>query len=288
MAVLEKGTKFPAKVAAEVFSKVKGKSSLAKLSPQIPVSFNGTDIFTFALDSEIAIVAEGAKKPHGGVSADPVRVQPIKVVYQARVSDEFLTASEEAKVDILSGFTDGFSKKLASGLDKMAFHGINPATGTKSELITSYFDGKVTNKVTYAEAAGGDKSVQEAITLLGENDATGIAISKTFATMLADETYENGQAKFPELAWGGQPERLRGLNCDVNSTVGTADYAIVGDFSAFKWGYAKDVRFEVIEYGDPDGTGVDLKSVNQVMLRAEAYIGFAVLDPAAFARVTAS
>ena len=28
--------------------------------------------------------------------------------------------------------------------------------------------------------------------------------------------------------------------------------AYVGDFDAFRWGYARDVEFEVIEYGDPD------------------------------------
>ena len=38
---------------------------------------------------------------------------------------------------------------------------------------------------------------------------------------------------------------------------------------------------EVIEYGDPDGAG-DLKRYNQVYLRAEAYIGWAILDPSAF------
>ena len=41
---------------------------------------------------------------------------------------------------------------------------------------------------------------------------------------------------------------------------------------------------EVIQYGDPDGQG-DLKRTNEVVIRAEAYIGWAILDPKAFARV---
>ena len=51
--------------------------------------------------------------------------------------------------------------------------------------------------------------------------------------------------------------------------------------------FARDVEFEVIEYGDPDNAGSDLKGHNQVYLRAEAYIGWAVLDGNAFAKIEA-
>ena len=40
---------------------------------------------------------------------------------------------------------------------------------------------------------------------------------------------------------------------------------------------------EVIEYGDPDGTGNDLKAYNQIAFRTEAVMSYAVLEPAAFA-----
>lgn len=61
---------------------------------------------------------------------------------------------------------------------------------------------------------------------------------------------------------------------------------MVGDFTnAFKWGYAENIPLEIIEYGDPDGTGRDLKAYNEVLLRAEAYIGWGILDERAFARV---
>lgn len=285
MATLTKGNLFPSVVVTDVFNKVKGRSTLARLCTARPVSFNGSDIFTFNMDTEISIVAEGANKPHGGFTVAPIKVAPVKVVYQGRVTDEFMYASEEAKVDILGGFNEGFARKLAKGLDMMAFHGVNPATGAASNLIGSYFDDDVTNTVTYDADDGGDAAVAAAIQMLGDNNATGIAMSGEFANILAGETHANGVKKFPELEWGGRPETLRGLACDVNNTVGSADYAIVGDFDAFRWGFAKDVALEVIEYGDPDGSGVDLKAANQVMLRAEAYIGFAVIDPSAFARV---
>lgn len=51
-----------------------------------------------------------------------------------------------------------------------------------------------------------------------------------------------------------------------------------------RWGYSKDVPMEIIEYGDPDGQG-DLKKTNQIVMRAEAYIGWGILDGSSFARV---
>ena len=60
---------------------------------------------------------------------------------------------------------------------------------------------------------------------------------------------------------------------------------IIGDFqNAFKWGYSENIPMEIIEYGDPDGQG-DLKRKNQVVLRAEAYIGFGILDAKSFCRI---
>ncbi len=65
----------------------------------------------------------------------------------------------------------------------------------------------------------------------------------------------------------------------------------MGDFTnAFRWGYAKEIPIEVIEYGNPDNdTDLgDLKGHNQVYLRGEMYIGWGILDTEAFAFVKAS
>ena len=40
---------------------------------------------------------------------------------------------------------------------------------------------------------------------------------------------------------------------------------------------------ELIEYGDPDGIGTDLKNVNQVAYRTESMFAYAVLDSKGFA-----
>lgn len=285
MAVLAAGNMFPQKVVTDIFDKVKGKSTVAKLATTVPVAFAGSDVFTFNMDSDISIVAESGIKPAAGLTVAPVKITPIKVVYQARVTDEFINESEEAQLHILDGFIDGCAKKFATGLDLMAIHGLNPATRTPSSAITSYLD-QVQNVVI--SVGSEDLALDAAIAAIGDYDNTGFAMSKTYAATLGQKVTSEGVRLYPEFQMGGKPTSLAGVALDVNSTVSAAndDLAIVGDWSAFKWGYAKNITIETIEYGDPDGTGVDLKAANQVLLRAEAYIGFAVIAPEAFCRVT--
>lgn len=290
MAVLSKGTLFPEHLVNDLISKVQGKSSLAKLSNQIPVPFNGLKEFVFSMDSEIDIVAENGAKSEGGVSVVPVKVVPLKVEYGARVSDEFLYASEEEQIKILQSFNDGYAKKLAKGFDLMAFHGINPRTKAASSIIgDNCFDKKVTQSVTF-DGKQPDLAIESAVDLVegSEGDVTGLAIDTTFRSALAKETVDGegkGVRLYPELRWGGNPDNLNGVNLDVNRTVanGGNTKAYLGDFGMFKWGYAKQIPLEVIEYGDPDNSGKDLKGYNQVYLRAETYIGWGILSPEHFA-----
>lgn len=289
--VLSKGNLFPAQLVTELFNTVKGKSSLATLSNATPIAFNGNQQFIFSLDNEVSVVGENGKKVHGGASLAPVTILPVKFEYGARVSDEFMYASEEARIDILTAFMEGFSKKLAKGFDIAAMHGLNPATSTASSVIGSNsFDGQVTQKVTLGTGATVDDDIESAIAMVdaSEYDTTGAAMSPALRSALAALKTTDGAKMYPELAWGSQPGTVNGLPISVNSTVaknggvGTPDAAILGDFSVFKWGYAKDIPLKVIEYGDPDNTGVDLAGSNQVYLRAEAYIGWGILDPDAF------
>lgn len=288
--VLSKGSLFEPELVKDLVNKVKGKSSLAVLSQSTPVSFNGNKEFTFTMDSEIDIVAENGKKSHGGVTIDPVTILPIKFEYGARISDEFLYASEEEQIDILKAFNDGFAKKVASGLDIAAFHGVNPRTGEISAVIgDNNFDTKVTQTVGYNNATP-DVNIESAIAMVegSECDVTGIAIAPAVRTDLAAMTKQTGEKLYPEFAFGGKPSNLGTNALDINKTVafGGVDKAIVGDFAGmFKWGYAKEIPLEIIKYGDPDNSGKDLKGYNQVYLRAEVYLGWGILDGNSFARV---
>ena len=291
--IMTMGTNFPEEVVNQIFTKVTGHSALAKLSGQIPIAFAGNDIFTFQMDKEAALVAESGKKEVGGAELAPVKIAPVKIEYGARLTDEFMNATEEKQLDIMSAYTDGCAKKFARALDIMSFHGVNPRDGVASDLISGKsFDTLVTNKVTYA-AATPDDNVDDAIALIGDtSDVNGIAMAPAFKVALAKMKNTTGARLYPELGWGSTMTSIQGLPADSNSTVsfGTSkDRAIVGDFqNRFKWGYAKTMTFEVIQYGDPDNTGKDLKGYNQIYLRCEAYIGFGILDAAGFARIEAT
>ena len=195
-------------------------------------------------------------------------------------------------MNVLGTFAEGFAKKLGAGLDKMAIHGINPATGASAPSIAAKaFDTVVTNKVSYV-AAQADTNLDDAVALVEANeyDANGAIIAPAMRSALAALSTTDGGRKYPDFAFGGIPGALGTMKLDKNATVsagGSDDKAIVGDFeNAFRWGIAKEMPLETIEYGDPDGQG-DLKKFNQILLRSEAYIGWAIMDKDAFAIVGA-
>ena len=294
--VLNKGTLFPEELIPTLLNKVKGKSSLAALCQSEPIPFNGTKEFTFTFDKEVDIVAESGAKTKGGVTVEPVTAIPVKFEYGARISDEFKYASEEVKLDYLTAFAEGFAKKLARGIDIAAMHGVNPRTGSASSVVgTNHFDSKVTNKVTMGTGTV-DENVEAAIDMIAgfENDVTGMAMAPAFKSELAKLKNTNGEKLYPELAWGSNPGTINGLRVDSNSTVSAnanKDRAIIGDFeNMFKWGIAKEIPIEIIEYGNPDNdeTLGDLKGHNQIYLRAEVYVGWGILDGNAFARIEAA
>lgn len=295
MPTLSRGNLFDPELVTDLINKVKGKSSLAILSQQEAIPFDGTTQFVFSMDSEIDIVAENGKKSHGGISLAPIKMVPIKVEYGARVSDEFMYSSDEKKIEVIKGFNEGYAKKLARGVDLMAFHGINPRTGAASTVIgTNHFDSKVTQTVEF-NASDPDTNIEAAVSLIqgSEGIVTGLAADPQFSAALANMRTggDTNIRLFPELAWGANPGSINGLKADINNTVSASsnDVAIIGDFANyFQWGFAKEIPLEVIEYGDPDNSGNDLKGYNQVYLRSETYLGWGIMDPSSFARVIKS
>ena len=294
MSAISKSTYFPATVEQEMFNLVRGKSSLAKMAGAEPLQFNGKDIFTFSFDKKISVVGENAAKPAGDATIGVVQMRPIKVVYQSRVSDEFMYAADEVGLRYLREFAAGFATRLAEGFDEMAMHGIDPATGNAASgtIANNYLDYVIanyntgSNVITYGhDSSAADVNIDEALALI--DNPTGIILGKTIRSAIAALNI-NGAQKYPEFAWGATPATLGGMTLDSNKTVevnSNKARAYVGDWNAFRWGIAKQLPLEIIEYGDPDGSGVDLKKVNQVLLRSEAYIGWAFINAADFAVV---
>lgn len=290
----KKATLFNPELVTEIMNKVQGRSTLAKLSNQQPIPFNGTEQFIFNLEGNAQIVGEGELKGAGKAVITSKVITPLKFVYQARITDEFMYASDEKKLDFLKHYADGFSKKIAEAFDIAAIHGLEPKGLTDASFkATNSFDGLVTGNVVTFNAATIDDNIDAAVQTIvaTDNEVTGIAMSPA-AGQAMSKVKVNGVVQFPEFRFGQRPDNFFGMDLDINKTLtaqggkGKKNHAIVGDFqNRFKWGYAENIPMEIIEYGDPDGAGRDLKAYNEILLRTEAYIGWGILDEKAFARV---
>lgn len=293
---MKTGTLFKPELVKELISKVQGRSVLAKLSSQTPIPFNGVEQFIFNLEGNAQIVGEGEQKQAGEAKITSKVIKPLKFVYQARITDEFKYASEEKQMNFLSAYMDGFAKKIAEAFDIAALHGLEPKTMTDASFrAKNSFDGLITGNIVNYDEVHIDDNIDTAVqTIVAKGgEVTGIALSPTAGQNLA-KIKVNGVVQYPEFRFGQNPDSFYGMKSDINKnltvTGGTAetDHAIVGDFqNRFKWGYAENIPMEIIEFGDPDGAGRDLKAYNEICLRAEAFIGWGILDEEAFARVKA-
>ena len=294
--ILTRGTLLPPEVTSKLFNTVRGKSSLARLSESEPIPFNGETVFTFSLDKEVDLVGENGAKTKGGGTVAAIQMIPVKVEYGMRVSDEFRYGADEVRLQYLTAFAEGFAAKVARGLDIMAFHGVNPRTGLTASAITNKnFDDLVDQVVTFNSSTP-DDNITSAIALVeaNEHEVTGMAMAPAMKSALANlkKGSTSNEPMFPELGWGATVGQINGLPVDSNTTVSfsqNADRAVVGNFrDFFKWGFAKEIPLEVIEYGNPDNSDLgDLKGHNQIYLRGEAYIGWGIIVPEAFAIVKA-
>lgn len=301
--ITQTGTLFPEQLVTELINKVNGHSTLAKLSAQTPQPFTGEKEMVFTMDDEAEIVGEGEAKSAADAKFAEKVIKPVKFVYQHRVSDEFKHASEERRIRYLKAFADGFAKKIARGFDIAAFHGINPRNKSAASFrsTNSFYGllaGDLADRVIAYDPDAPDENLQDAIDVLveAEENVSGIAMAPAFAAAMGKVQNGINEYRYPEFRFGGRPNSFSGLTCDTNGTVSFAPQtvssdvlttmAVAGDFAnSFRWGYSEKIPLEIIEYGDPDGTGRDLKRYNEVCLRSEAYIGWAILFPEAFALI---
>lgn len=291
---LKSGTNFSPELVTDLISKVQGSSVLAKLANQTPIPFAGVEQFVFNLEGNAQIVGEGEQKKAGEATISSKIIKPLKFVYQARITEEFKYASEEKQIAYLQAFNDGFAKIIARSFDLAAIHGLEPKSMTDASFkATNSFDGVITGNVVSFNAGQIDDNIDAAVAMITATggEVTGLALSPVAGQALA-KIKVNGVAQYPEFRFGQNPDTFYGMKSDVSknltTTAGTAktDHAIVGDFqNRFKWGYAENIPLEIIEYGDPDQTGRDLKAFNEICLRTEVFIGWGILDEAAFARV---
>lgn len=274
----------PKEVATVITKRAKDTSTIAALSPSEPQLFLDKDYMVFTGNSEAEVVAEGAQKSSYEETLTPVVGKRFKVQTTTRLSNELQWADDDAKLEIISKIQEDQAAAMGRVLDYVVYHAFDPKKKTTLEGFNALAKSAVSVPATDDRVADID-SLAEAVS--DEYDINGIALSKTMANELRKiRVPSTGQRFYPEIPINLQVGNLDGIPAATSGTVNgrlvtpaTGILAFLGDFSVIKWGMVRDIWSEIIEYGDPDNTGKDLKGVNQIAYRTEAMYSYAILDP---------
>lgn len=279
--------KLPAEVTRAIINKVGNTSTIAALSPSTPQLFLNEDYVVFNGAAEAEVVAEGQTKSSYEQTASYITGKKFKVQCTTRVTEELKWADEDNRLEIISSIQEDQTKAIARALDYVIYHAIDPKSGTE---LTGY-DALTANAVAVTDSGDDIANVDALADAVNEYEINGVALSRTWASRLRKlRVPATGMRFYPEIPINLAAGTLDGIPAATSTTVdgvkattATKVLGIMGDYSLIKWGMIRDIWAEVIQYGDPDQTGVDLKAHNQIAYRTEAMFSYAVLDPNAFA-----
>lgn len=279
--------KLPAEVTQAIINKVGNTSTIAALSPSTPQLFLNEDYMVFNGAAEAEVVAEGQKKSSYEQAASYITGKKFKVQCTTRVTEELKWADEDNRLEIISSIQEDQTKAIARALDYVIYHAINPKSGDK----LSGYDALTANAVAVTDSGDDIANVDALADAVNEYEINGVALSRTWASRLRKlRVPATGMRFYPEIPINLAAGTLDGIPAATSTTVDgvkateeTKVLGIMGDYGLIKWGMIRDIWAEVIQYGDPDQTGVDLKAHNQIAYRTEAMFSYAVIDPKAFA-----
>ena len=275
----------PKEVATVITKKAKDTSTIAALSPSEPQLFLDKDYMVFSGNAEAEVIAEGEQKSSYEETLSPVVGKRFKVQTTTRVTDELRFADDDARLEIISKIQADQAAALGRVLDYVVYHAFDPKKKTTLAGFTKLSDTAAQVTATTDRVADID-ALAEAVN--DEYDINGIAMSKTMTNELRRiRIKDTMQRLYPEIPLNLKVGSLDGIPASTSGTVNgrlitdtpTNVLAFLGDFSLIKWGMVRDIWSEIIEYGDPDCSGKDLKGYNQIAYRTEAIYSYAILDP---------
>lgn len=303
MAVLGTGSfSLPNHMVSGVWQKAQGESVLARLSNAEPQEFGNQQYMTLTAPPRGEVVGESVQKSESTATFAPVTSLTRKVQVTQRFSQEVKWADESRQLKVLETMRDLSGVALGRALDLIGIHGINPLTGALlSGSPPKIIDTTNVVELTTATLATPDQAIEAAVGLVLADSISpnGLALDNGYSFSLATQRHPTtGQKLYPELGFGTANNSFFGLNGAVSDTVrggpeavtvSTGAYrttnpnikAIVGDFTAFRWGVQVNIPLTLIEYGDPDGGG-DLQRKNELAIRSEVVYGVGILSTDAF------
>ena len=284
----------PSTVATYIKDNAKDTSTIAALSPSTPQLFTNSDNLIFDGVSEAEVVEEGAVKSSYDQPLSSLVGKRFKVQTTTRVTNELQWADEDNQLQIIKAIQDDQVKALGRALDYVVYHAVNPKPGTVMAGYKKLVDDAV--QITASGEALADIDALTDALALGEYDINGIALSKLWAAELRKlRVPSTGMRLYPEIPMSLKPGNIDGIEAATSGTVdgrkakdATNVKGIIGQFDLIKWGIVRDITAEIIPYGDPDQTGVDLKAHNQVAYRTEMMYAYTVIDPKGFAVLKAA
>ncbi|MGP5219494.1 phage major capsid protein [Arthrobacter rhombi] len=292
MGVLKTGDlKIPTTLLDPWVKTINEGSVIAALSDSMPMKFGKGEAFVFDI-GEAEYVGEGGDKGASDVTKKSQNTEPFKFHKTVRWNEEVQWADEDHQLGVVKEILGLIQPALSRALDFGIIHGINPTGGADVAAMTQ----KLIATENKVEAEAGAKpwlNLDKADGLLLAKGFTpaGLAMDPTFAAPFATQRDDKGRKLYPDLPLSLDPAMFEGHRSATSRTVGAGGVksdsdlqAIVGDFSAVRWGIQKSIGLEVIKYGDPDGQG-DLKRKNQVAFRAEVVYGWGIADLGAFAKI---
>lgn len=282
--------KLPVEVTRAIINKVGNTSTVAALSPSTPQLFLNEDYIVFNGAAEAEVVAEGQTKSSYEQTASSIVGKKFKVQCTTRVTEELKWADEDNRLEIISSIQEDQTKAIARALDYVVYHAVNPKSGAKLDG----YEALAARAVPVVDSGDDIANVDALADAVNEYEINGVALSRTWASRLRKlRVPATGMRFFPEIPINLAAGTLDGIPAATSTTVDgrkatapTKVLGIMGDYSLIKWGMIRDIWAEVIQYGDPDQTGEDLKARNQIAYRTEAMFSYAVLDPSAFAVLT--
>lgn len=290
------GLALPGSIRGKILIESAKESYLSQLSPKQPVDLVNTSILSLLNYSGSQTATEGEAKNVSTISSKVVQVQTGVLVSQIRVSKQAQWYDEQARIGLVEEASKMISQSVGADVDIIATNATSPASGANSIDFTKGL--AVGSDTVVQNIASTDKpSVVLAQALqklrVAGTEVTGIVCSPEFYWNLAYEQNAAGVYVSPQLTLIKKNDpnaTFQSATIKTYPHVAFKNFAgtqsnnvafIAGDFSQLVWGLDPK-GFSWFDQGDPDNTGRDLAGHNEVMIRVESVLQYAILDKSKF------
>ncbi|MCL2883353.1 MAG: phage major capsid protein [Coriobacteriia bacterium] len=247
----------PREVSNEIFKKAQGSSTIATLAQAEPQKFGEYDVMTFDLRPRAEFVGESQQKSGAEFAFGKRTVRPYKTQVTMRFSDEVKWADEDLQLGVLQELGLGASEALGRALDLGSYHGINPLTGLQSTVIGDHYLIKDATNIVYAgDAPDIDVESAAGLVIMDHFRPNGMAFDMAYAWRISTARYADGHKKYPDLGLGIDISSFENIRSSVSDTVSggvevaapTDLLAVVGDWSAYRWGVQRNIGLSRCNY----------------------------------------